>query len=87
MKISDRYNAQAEIKQKEALEKQYMRLKVYRDADDPCKPYLAPRAVPIPMTKLKSGDFDGDPIPQSFIDELKATGKAKTSFRKSDVAK
>lgn len=41
--FSDNYHEQAEIKLKEELERQYLRLSVNMDADDPCKPYIAPR--------------------------------------------
>ena len=86
MYVSGRFNAKSAIEVKEALEKQYLRLRAKADADDPCRPYIAPRVLtPFPRP---TGDFDGDqPIGQSFMDELKTNGKAKTSFKKSDVAK
>lgn len=82
--LANYYNDKATREQKDALEKQYLRLISRSDADDPVKPYLAPsqyRAYP-------SGDTDGDaqPITQEFMDELRQNGRAKVSFRKSDVS-
>lgn len=37
--LANCFNKQALAEQKEALEKQYLRLKANADADDPCKPY------------------------------------------------
>lgn len=93
MKLSDRYHRKAEQDTKDALEKQFLRLRARADADDPCRPYIAPRSfMPVnpPVVNTGAGDFDGDgvgPISQEFVDELKTTGKAKTSFRKSSVSK
>lgn len=84
--LDSRYHEKASMEVKEALEKQFLRLRAKADADDPCKPYGTPQIYsPIP---LNTGDYDGDgPINQSFMDQLKKTGKAKTAFRKSDIAK
>lgn len=93
MKLSDRYYRKAEQDKKDALERQFLRLRARADADDPCRPYIAPRSfMPVnpPVVNTGAGDFDGDdvgPISKEFIDELKANGKAKTSFRKSSVSK
>lgn len=86
MYVSERFNAKTAIEVKEALEKQYLRLRAKADADDPCRPYVAPRVLhPVPKP---TGDFDGDQfISQSFMDELKANGKARIAFKKSDLAK
>lgn len=88
MKLERFYNREAQRNIKEALEKQFLRLRAKADADDPCKPYGTPQIFqPIPI-QYNTGDFDGDgPINQQFMDNLKATGHAKTSFRKSDIAK
>lgn len=98
MCLANKYHMMASQEQKEALEKQFLRLKARSDADDPCRPYGTPRwSRSIPQT----GDFDGDfaigyktlknkqpdLIDDSFMNELKTTGKAKTTFRKSDLAK
>ena len=37
--IANHYNDKAECQKKDALERQYLRLKAHTDADDPCKPY------------------------------------------------
>ena len=86
MYVSGRFNAKSAVEVKDALEKQYLRLRAKADADDPCRPYIAPRVLhPLPKP---TGDFDGDlPINNAFMDELKANGKAKTTFKKSDLAK
>ena len=82
LKLADRYNKRAFIMQKEALEKQFLRLKACADADDPCKPYIAP-----------TGDYDGDedrwpnPITPAFMAHLRENKQASTKFRKSDLAK
>lgn len=39
MAVANRYNNIAQQDQKDALERQYMRLQARADADDPCKPY------------------------------------------------
>lgn len=82
------YHTKASRDQKEALEKQFVRLRAKMDYDDPCKPYGSqPVLKPIPV-KYNTGDFDGDgPIGQTFMNELKTQGRAKTAFRKSDIAK
>lgn len=81
--LANKYNRQAQYEKKDALERQFLRLKANADADDPCKPYIAP----IPIRKY-SGDFDGDPIGQPFMDQLKKTGRATTKLpNKSDIAK
>ena len=88
MKLDDSYHKKAELEKKEALEKQFMRLRAQADADDPCRPYgksLFPQPISV---QYNTGDHDGDgPINQAFMDKLKTTGRAKTTFRKSDIAK
>ena len=83
MMIANYYNDKAEREKKDALERQFVRLRCKMDADDPCKPYVS-RLAP-----LNTGDFDGDrgPITEEFMKNLKEKGSAKTSFRKSDIAK
>ena len=84
VKLANHYHREAIADQKEALERQYLRLKAQADADNPCKPYLAPRAsFPVKNT----GDFDGDIVSEQFMKDLKENGKAKMSFRKSDLTK
>lgn len=83
MKLSDRYHRDAEISRKEALERQFVRLRTKSDADDPCRPYIAPQVChPVP-----DSDSKVNPIPPEFMRELKDNGKAKTAFRKSDLTK
>jgi hypothetical protein len=87
MKIDSRYHEREDISVKDALERQFLRLRAKADADDPCRPYGTPQVFhPIPKP---TGDFDGDnfPIKQDFLDELKSTGRAKTTIRKSDISK
>lgn len=37
--VANHYNDKAEYLKKDALERQFLRLKAHADADDPCKPY------------------------------------------------
>ena len=77
MALANKANAAKERAVKEALERQFLRLKANADADDPVKPYVS------------AGDFDGDPRPITpvFMDRLRTNGQASMKFRKSDVAK
>lgn len=87
LKLDRYYFTKAESDKRDALERQFLRLQARSDADDPCRPYIAQPTkwiAPVPNT----GDFDGDgPIGQKFMNELRTTGKARTTFRKSDIAK
>ena len=87
MKIANRYNEKAKTEQKEALERQFIRLQAGIDAHSPIQPYgLHPVTKPVPVQP--TGDYDGDgPLGESFMNQLKQNGVAKTSFRKSDIAK
>lgn len=71
LKLDDYYHTRAARESKDALERQYVRLKVHADADDPCRPYVAP----------------SQPLSNNFMNELKQNGRAKAYFKKSDVAK
>lgn len=84
MTTANRYNAKAKQEVKEALEKQFLRLKAHTDADDPVKPYGTPQVVkPIPV-KYNTGDYDGDNlITPQFMEELRTNGRARTTLRKS----
>jgi hypothetical protein len=89
MYISGRYNAKTSMAVKDALERQYLRLRAKADADDPCRPYGTPQVFhPIPRP---TGDYDGDeelrPITPDFMDHLKENGRAATKFCKSDLVK
>lgn len=83
---ANRYNAKAKLEVKEALEKQFLRLKVHADADDPVKPYGTPQVVPIKPIPVKynTGDYDGDNlITPQFMEELRTNGRARTTLRKT----
>lgn len=81
LRLDNYYHTKAAISQKEALEKQFVRLRVNADADDPVRPYGTPQIVtPIPVSYSA-------PISNEFMHELKTNGRAKTTFRKSDLAK
>lgn len=87
MKIDNYYHIKAAQDTKDALQKQFLRLRARADADDPCKPYGTPQLHrPIPI--FNQGDPDGDgPINEAFMNELHTVGHAKRAFRKSDLAK
>lgn len=82
MYIDSRYNRKAMLEQKDALERQFMRLRAKADADDPCKPYMAPRSywtqpVQIPVQPVEQ------PIDQNFMEHLQKNGRASTKLRNS----
>lgn len=85
LKLSDHYHNQEKQNLRDALERQFLRLKAGSDADDPVRPYRRRLA---PLSDLNVGDCDGDPqpIPESFVRDLKQNGKAKMTFKKSDVS-
>lgn len=91
--IDSRYRDKAAQEQKEALEKQFVRLRANADADDPCRPYGMPRyyqpipVQPQPEKYVSYSEAKKPIIDKGFMSELKTTGKAKTSFRKSDIAR
>ena len=88
LRVDNWYHMKALADKKDALERQFIRLRARADADDPCRPYGKPTfPQPIPV-QFNTGDHDGDgPINEAFMEKLKATGHAKTAFRKADVAK
>ena len=97
LKLSDHYHDQAARDTKDALERQFLRLRAKADADDPCKPYMAFGSQPVfrevvgPISPAPNNGFDTDsdpqPISESFMKDLKENGQAKTSFRKSDLTR
>lgn len=93
VKLANYYNNKHQIEMKEALERQYLRLKTRMDADDPCRPYvhLQPQSVSQaqfagPVCPPPNNGFDS-PIDQSFMQNLKDNGKAVTGFKKSDLTR
>lgn len=94
MKLANHYNRQSEQNRKDALERQFVRLRTQTDADDPVRPYVhraAPRSYVPPVVapmNFNTGDFDGDnqvkqAIDQSFMDHLKTNGRASTKLSKT----
>lgn len=73
--LAERFNSLARREQKEALERQYVRLVSRSDADDPCKPYI---------TQTPSA-FPSGPIDQQFMNDLQQNGKAAIRFRKTNT--
>lgn len=72
--LAERFHRRAQAEQKEALQRQYLRLQAGSDADEPCQPYqFAPPNKPI------------GPITPEFMEELRQTGRARTEFRKGSV--
>lgn len=85
VKMANWYNAKALQEIKDALERQFVRLRANADADDPGKPYLSPQTRFVPQQPIpNAGDFDGDkqPIPPEFMEHLKQNGQAVTQLRK-----
>lgn len=86
MNIANKYNAEERSHTKDALERQYMRLRANADSDDPVRPYK--RRVQQHEPTFEQAPATLTPkqwLPESFANELKETGKAKIAFRKSDV--
>ena len=79
LRLDNYYHTRAAFDKKDALERQFIRLQARADADDPCKPYgVRQFSQPVPVAPTQ-------PISPEFMAELQTNGKAKTSFRKSDV--
>lgn len=90
MTIANRYNRQSAKSIKDALERQYVRLRAGADADDPVKPYMPSGYELAPLKPIPTGDYDGDPPPAintQFMDKLKQTGRASIKFNKAGIAK
>lgn len=66
MAIANHYNDKAALECKDALERQYLRLRARADADDPCKPYKSSIKV----------------LPESFEKQLKSTGRATALLKR-----
>lgn len=57
MAVANHYNNRAALMQKDALERQFVRLVARADADDPCKPYqqaFSPSQLNAFETRLKT---------------------------------
>ena len=87
IKLANWYNNRAHQQEKDALERQFLRLRANSDADDPCKPYM-PRYdcirsyTPAPPVQ-PTGEMDGDNlISPDFIERLKENGKATQRLKK-----
>lgn len=65
LKLSGWYHNQAEQDKQYALEKQFVRLKAYADADDPVAPYVPRRRVQ---------------LPPEFEEQLRENGRATVSL-------
>lgn len=86
LKLANYYNTKRETEVKDALERQFLRLRAHSDADDPCRPYGRQVSYqPIQLSPQPTEDDNLQPITQEFMDQLKQTGQAKTTFRKSDL--
>ena len=68
--VANHYNDKAEARQKDALERQFLRLQTHSDADDPCKPYKANSKCRVKLV-----------LPEEFEDTLKANGKATAMLK------
>lgn len=106
IRLDNYYQTKAAADKKDALERQFVRLRAGADFDDPCKPYVSRYIPPAPVNvpynpapphryvAVGCTDAEGNPtvrpydlIDKKFMDDLKTTGRAKTSFRKSDLTK
>ena len=64
--VANHYNDRAEFLKRDALEKQFLRLKAHADADDPCKPYKSSVSV----------------LPEGFEESLRNNGAATAMINK-----
>ena len=71
--ISDTYHREYTIREKEALERQYLRLRTRMDADDPVKPYVS--SSPAKFVPPAQGAFSGELLTQ-FADKMNTNGQA-----------
>lgn len=78
-RFADNYNDTAAQRQKEALERQYMRLRVHMDADDPCKPYVAAH----PVRQSRSEVFKDKELLAQFENQMKENGQATALLNKN----
>lgn len=69
--VANHYNDKAEMQKKDALERQFLRLKAHADADDPCRPYKSSVTV----------------FPEGFEEQLRTNGKATAMLSKSTARK
>jgi len=82
MYTDSRYHHKAALDQKDALERQFMRLRAKADADDPCKPYMAPRSYWTPPVQVPVQPVE-QPIDENFMEHLQKNGRASTKLRNS----
>ena len=66
MLIANHYNDRAEVMKRDALEKQFLRLRAHADADDPCRPYKSSISV----------------LPEGFEESLRNNGAATAMLNK-----
>lgn len=84
MRLDNSYHMKALQDKKDALERQFVRLRAYADADDPVKPYGSRCYTPAAPVKYNTGDTDGDQlIDRQFMEHLKKNGHASTKLNKS----
>ena len=88
LRVDNRYHLNALNDRKDALERQFVRLRACSDADDPVKPYVrrchAPQTNIVTPIPVNTGDTDGDQlINQQFMDHLQKNGRASTKLNKS----
>jgi len=74
--LANKYHREQDMAVKDALERQYLRLRAGADADDPAKPYVAQRKFRV----MPTGDFDGDELPVNLKDN-KTDNDAKRTAR------
>lgn len=67
MFLANYYNDKSAANTKDALERQFLRLKANADADDPCKPYKSKVTV----------------LPDSFEETLRTNGQATAILSKT----
>lgn len=70
--ISDTYHREYTIREKEALERQYLRLRTRMDADDPVKPYVAPS----PARFIPPQNAFPDELLTQFDKKMRTNGQA-----------
>ena len=72
LRLDNYYHAKAAADKKDALERQFIRLRAQADADDPCQPYMRRTENMYPIAPQ---------IDQNFMEHLQKNGRATTKLK------